>query len=42
MNTTIYLCDPMRFGAEAYRHFVKKGKDADYFRSILSGCVMTE
>ena len=42
MNTTIYLCDPMRFGAEAYRHFVNKGIDADYFRSILSGHMLTE
>lgn len=42
MNTTIYLYDPMRFGAEAYRHFVKKGKDAEYLRAILSGHVMTE
>jgi hypothetical protein len=42
MNTAIYLCDPMRFGAEAYRHFVKKGKDTDYFRLILSGYVMIE
>ena len=40
MNTTIYLCDPMRFGAEAYRHFVKKGRAADYFRLILSGRVL--
>jgi hypothetical protein len=42
MNTTIYLCDPFWFGAEAYRHFSKQGKDANYFRSILSGKVMTE
>ena len=40
MNTTVYLCDPMRFGAEAYRHFVKKGEEMDYFRSILSGRVL--
>lgn len=41
MNTTIYLCDPMRFGAEAYRHYVKKGKDVDFLHSILSGDVLT-
>ena len=40
MNTTVYLCDPMRFGAEAYRHFLKKGEDMDYFRLILSGFVL--
>ena len=42
MNTTIYLCDPMRFGAEAYRHFVKQDKHADYLWSILSGHVINE
>ena len=42
MNTTIYLCDPMRFGVEAYRHFLKKGRDADYFRRILSGRVLAD
>jgi hypothetical protein len=42
MNTTIYLCDPFWFGAEAYRHFLKQGKNANYFRSILSGNVLTE
>ena len=37
MNTTIYLCDPFRFGAEAYRHFLKKGKEAGFLGLILSG-----
>jgi hypothetical protein len=40
MNTTIYLCDPMRFGVEAYRHFLKEGRRANYFGRILSGEVL--
>jgi len=42
MNTTIYLCDPMRFGVEAYRHFLKKGREENYFRDILAGCALAE
>ena len=42
MNATIYLCDPMRFGVEAYRHFLKKGREENYFRAILSGCALAE
>lgn len=42
MNTTIYLCDPMRFGVEAYRHFLKKGRNAGYFDAILTGRVLAE
>ena len=42
MNTTIYLCDPMRFGVEAYRHFVKKGREMEYFRKILNGDALND
>ena len=37
MNPTIYLCDPMRFGVEAYRHFLKQADKAGYFAAILQG-----
>lgn len=40
MNPTIYLCDPMRFGVEAYRHFLKQGDKAGYFGAILTGRVL--
>ncbi len=42
MNTTIYLCDPMRFGVQAYRHFLKEGNGTDFIRAILSGKVLAE
>ena len=42
MNTTIYLCDPMRFGAQAYRHFLKEGNGTDFIRAILAGEVLAE
>lgn len=42
MGTTIYLLDPLRFGAQAYRHFLKPANGRDYLQAILSGKVMTE
>jgi len=42
MNTTIYLCDPMRFGAQAYRHFLKEGNGTDFIQAILAGEVLAE
>lgn len=37
MSTTIYLFDPMRFGVQAYRHFLKPGNGRDYLGRILAG-----
>jgi hypothetical protein len=37
INTTIYLCDPMRFGVEAYRHYLKKQHGAAFLLDVLSG-----
>jgi hypothetical protein len=37
MSTTIYLLDPMRFGVQAYRHFLKPGNGRDYLHAILAG-----
>jgi hypothetical protein len=42
MNATIYLCDPMRFGAQVYRHFLKDGNGADFVRAILAGKVLAQ
>lgn len=42
MNTTIYLIDPMRFGVESYRHFLKPANGRDYLHAILAGKVMIE
>jgi hypothetical protein len=39
MNTTIYLCNPMRSGVESYRHFLKQADKAGCFQAILSGIV---
>jgi hypothetical protein len=41
MNTTIYLCDPMRFGVQAYRHFLRRVDGGDYLNAILSGKVLS-
>ncbi len=42
MSTTIYMLDPMRFGVQAYRHFLKPDNGRDYLKAILSGKVMIE
>jgi hypothetical protein len=42
MNATIYLCDPMRFGVQAYRHFLKEGNGAEFIRAILAGNALAE
>ena len=33
----LYLFDPMRFGAESYRHFRKEGNGEAFVRKILAG-----
>jgi len=42
MSSTIYLLDPMRFGAESYRHYLKTENGASYLRAILSGAALVE
>ena len=37
MNEIIYLFDPMRFGVEAYRHYLKNGQGTAFLRRVLSG-----
>lgn len=42
MSTTIYMLDPMRFGAQAYRHFLKLANGREYLHAILSGKALIE
>jgi hypothetical protein len=42
MGSTIYLADPMRFGVQAYRHFLKPDHGRSYLHAILAGKVMLE
>lgn len=42
MGTTIYMADPMRFGVQAYRHFLKPANGRSYLYSILAGKTMIE
>lgn len=42
MGTTIYMADPMRFGVQAYRHFLKPVNGRRYLHAILAGTVMVE
>lgn len=38
----LYLFDPMRFGAGAYRHFSSMPDPSSVIRSVLSGTVLTD
>ena len=42
MNDIIYLMNPMRFGVEAYRHFLKPGNGRDYLHKVLAGQVLAD
>lgn len=42
MGTTVYMLDPLRFGVQAYRHFLKPGNGRDYLHAILAGKVLIE
>ena len=37
INETIYLFDPMRFGVEAYRHYLRPENGAEFLRSVIAG-----
>jgi hypothetical protein len=37
IGLTVYLIDPNRFGAEAYRHFTRPGIGASFVEQVLSG-----
>ncbi len=40
MSTVIYMLAPMRFAAEAYRHYLKPGNGAVFLRAVLSGVAL--
>lgn len=42
MGTIIYMADPMRFGVQAYRHFLKPVNGCRYLHAILAGTAMIE
>lgn len=42
MSSTIYMFDPMRFGVQAYRHFLRPGNGRDFLRAILRGDALVE
>ena len=42
MSATIYLADPMWFGVQAYRHFLKSSDGRRYLHAILRGTVLAE
>jgi len=37
MSVTYYLINPLRFGAEAYRHFLKLDNGKAFLKDMLSG-----
>lgn len=37
IGLTVYLLDPNRFGAQAYRHFTRPGNGASFVEQVLSG-----
>lgn len=39
MSVTYYLMDPLRFGAESYRHFLKLEDQKNFLKEVLSGRV---
>ena len=42
INTTIYLCDPMHFGVEAYRHYLIKENGDEFLLKALAGKVLRD
>lgn len=42
INDLQYAFDPMRFGIEAYRHWLRQSDGADFLRRVLAGQVVSE
>jgi hypothetical protein len=42
INSFIYAVDPVRFGAQAYRHFLKPGIGRSFLASVLNGQVVLD
>jgi hypothetical protein len=37
INAMVYMLDPMRFGAQAYRHYLKPGNGREFLRAVVEG-----
>lgn len=42
MSTAIYLMDPMRFGVEAYRHYLRQENGKSFLYAVLAGAALAE
>jgi hypothetical protein len=42
INLTVYLIDPVRFGAQSYRHYLKPGVGRTFIASVLNGQALRE
>jgi hypothetical protein len=42
INITMYMLDPVYFGAQAYRHYLKPGIGRSFLASVLNGQVLVE
>jgi hypothetical protein len=42
ITTIVYLFDPLRFGVEAYRHYLRSENGPGFLRKILSGTVLAD
>jgi hypothetical protein len=40
INSMIYMLDPMRFGTQAYRHYLKPGNGREFLRAVVEGRVV--
>lgn len=42
ITAMFFMFDPMRFGAEAYRHYIKPENGAPFLRAVLTGKVLSD
>jgi hypothetical protein len=42
INSTVYMPNPMYFGAQAYRHYLKPGNGRAFLHAVIEGKVLTE
>jgi hypothetical protein len=42
IDLTVYLIDPVRFGAQAYRHYLKPGVGRSFIARVLNGQALVE
>jgi hypothetical protein len=42
LTALLYMFDPMRFGAESYRHYSKLENGAAFLQSVLDGNILTD